>query len=191
MYEIKFLKEFLCNPARVGAVAPSSRSLAQAVTRAAGVSDASIVVEFGPGTGAITEVILEEKQPDATFFALELDADFVETLHERFPGVTVHNDSAQNTRQYLERAGHDACDCIVSGLPWASFPEDLQDSLLDTIQDVLRPGGRFATYMYAQSRVLASGVRFRTKLGARFGRYRCSRIVWKNFPPAVVYHVQK
>ena len=191
LYVLKFLKEFVAKPVTVGAIAPSSKHLARAVTEAAGVAESPVVVEFGPGTGAITEAILPALREDATFFGMEINEDFVAIMGDQFPEVTVHHDSAENTRAYLEKLGLDACDCIVSGLPWGTFSKDLQDSLLDTISDVLRPGGRFATYMYLQSTLLPTGQRFKEQLRTRFGELFRTPVVWRNLPPAIVYYVEQ
>ncbi|MCP4641541.1 MAG: methyltransferase [bacterium] len=191
MYGLTFIKQFLANPATVGAVAPSSSILARMVCEAAEVADADAVVEFGPGTGSITQSVLDTLKPDAAYLGLEINPDFCEILANRFPNGTFYNDSAENTRTHLESRGLSSCDCIVSGLPWSAFPEELQDSLLDAVADVLRPGGRFATYMYIQSPYLAAGRHFIEKLGRRFGGVDRTRLVWRNIPPAHVYHIQK
>lgn len=183
---LRFLMQFITHPKSVGAIAASSGALADHVSDAAGVSGARAVVEFGPGTGVITEAILARLRPDATFFALEINDEFVKTMRERFPNVVVHKDSAANTRTYLEQSGHSSCDCIVSGLPWAAFEEELQDSLLDAIMDVLEPGGGFATYMYLWSIMLPAGRRFRRKLHERFAESGVAAAVWRNLPPAIV-----
>jgi phospholipid N-methyltransferase len=75
----------------------------------------------------------------------------------------------------------------VSGLPWAAFPEALQDQLLDTIADVLRPGGRLVTFAYLQGVLLPAGAKFKRKLKQRFRRVSTTRTVWLNLPPAFVY----
>lgn len=186
-----FLKQFLKAPRQVGAVSPSSSALAEMVTEAAQVADASVVVEFGPGTGVITQKIMERLPADATFFAIEINPEFVEVVREKCPGVTVFSDSAVETRKYLEQMGVEACDTVVSGLPWLAFDEALQDSLLDTILDVLRPGGRFVTYAYFISSLIPGGVRFQKKLHARFHNIGTTSIVWRNFPPAFVYRAEK
>lgn len=53
--------------------------------------------------------------------------------------------------------------------------------------DALRPGGRFVTYTYLQSPLLAGGKRFRKKLHERFSEVGETRMVWLNLPPAFVY----
>lgn len=187
LHTLQFFKEFMVSPKHVGAVAPSSKYLAGRVVEMARVEEASIVVEWGPGTGAITQCVLEKLPSDAQFFAMEISEDFVRTLAARFPQVVVHPDSAANTRKYLERIGAQSCDSIVSGLPWASFNDALQDQLLDTLLDVLRPGGRFVTYTYIMSPLMPAGQKFRAKLKRRFSHFEVTPMVWRNIPPAFVY----
>ena len=182
-----FLRQFLRHPGKTGAVAPSSEGLAELITDRAGLAEASVIVEWGPGTGVFTEKILQKKRPDALFFALEMNPDFVATTQARCPGAQVFQDSAANTRYYLERHGLRQCDCVICGLPWAAFDESLQDALLDTLVAILRPGGRFVTFAYLQGLLMPAGRRFRRKLKSRFTHVTTTRTVWRNLPPAFVY----
>jgi phospholipid N-methyltransferase len=161
------------------------------IVRTARVAEASVVVEFGPGTGAITEVLLPSLKPGATFMAMEIDPEFVAVLRERFPGVRIHHDSAANTRRYLAEMGLDACDAIVSGLPWSLFSEALQDELLGAAYDVLRPGGILVTYLYIITPATPGGAKFRKRVKERFSNTGASPIVWKNVPPAFVLWAEK
>ncbi len=188
---LAFLKQFLSAPGTTGAVAPSSRGLAEAITRAAGVSEAAAIVEFGPGTGVFTEVIAHTKRSESPFLAIEANEEFVDLLNTRFPDIDVVHDSATHVRTHLEAVGLETCDCIVSGLPWAAFPESLQDALLDAIADVLAPGGRLATFAYLQGCWLPAGVRFKRKLQERFSEVCRTSVVWRNLPPAFVYYATK
>ena len=188
---VRFLKQFVVHPGMTGAIAASSSGLAELITDEADLSHAEAVVEFGPGSGVFTERILQKLSSDATFFAMEVNGDFVTATQARCPDVTVYQDSAIHTAKYLKRQGHDACDCVICGLPWAAFPETLQNELLATIQTVLRPGGRFLTFAYLQGLVLPAGLRFRKKLKATFDRVTTTRTVWRNVPPAFVYCAEK
>lgn len=186
-----FFRQFIAHPKEVGAFAASSKHLANAVTNAAGVPDANVVVEFGAGTGTITRVLCTRLRQDATFFALEINPDFVKMCRNCLPGVEIIEGSAENTLRYLQEHGKSECDSIVSGLPWAAFEELLQDRLLDATVDALRPGGKLATYMYLSSVLLPSGRRFKKKLESRFSKVGHSRVCWKNLPPAIVLWGEK
>ncbi|MGI6460992.1 MAG: class I SAM-dependent methyltransferase [Candidatus Hydrogenedentales bacterium] len=186
-----FFRQFVAHPKEVGAFAASSRYLAAAVTDAAGVQDADVVVEFGAGTGTISRVVVTRLRADATFFSLEINPDFVEVCRKCLPGLEIIEGSAVDTPRYLKEHGKDFCDSIVSGLPWAAFDETLQDRLLDATLNALRPGGKFATYMYLSSMALPAGRRFRRKLADRFSKVEKSQVCWKNLPPAIVLYGEK
>lgn len=177
----------MAHPVRTGAIAPSSNKLADVISESARLEDASVIIEWGPGTGVFTERILQKKRPDATFFAVEMNEVFATVTQARCPDARIYQDSAVNTRAYLEQLGHSHCDAVVCGLPWASFDEFLQDELLDTLVTILRPGGRFLTFAYLQGLLLPAGLRFRRKLKSRFGQVTTTRTVWRNVPPAFVY----
>lgn len=192
MSTLSFMKEVIRANKSTGAIAPSGKQLADIVTEMAGVREARVIVEFGPGTGVFTEAILNKKAEDAYFMALEVNEEFVKHTQDRCPGVHVYHDCAQNTKKYLEMAGFEYCDTIVSGLPWTRFDDALQDEILEATYDVLEPGGKFVTFAYAVSPFVPSGRKFfRKKLVDRFGDVRCSERIWKNFPPCVVFTAQK
>jgi phospholipid N-methyltransferase len=191
MYVRRFFKQFVDFPDLTGSIIPSSKALAREVVKQAEVKEADTVVEYGPGSGAITGTVLENLKPDATFFTIEINHEFVEMMKEAFPDVDTYEDSAANTRMYLEKYGKEEVDSVVSGLPWARFDDALQDELLGALLDVLRPGGIFATYTYYPPQMLKGGRLFRPKLRERFSEFTISPIVFKNVPPAVVYKARK
>jgi len=191
MERFHVLGEFVRKPTSVGAVAPSSWRLAELITDAAGLEQASVVLEFGPGTGAFTEVILRKINPGATFIAIEANASFAEATRKRCPGVQVFHDSAVSVREHLEACGQASCDCIVSGLPFSSFTPTQQDEMLAAAHDALVPGGRFVTFAYVGGLFWPLGRRFRTRLRAAFSEVSASQTVWRNLPPAFVYRAVK
>lgn len=185
--KIAFLREFLRNPGSVGAVAPSSPSLAREMVRQAGVPEASAIVEFGPGTGAFTREIVAQARPSAPFLAIERNPTLARILQQELPTVRVFEDSVENLDAILQGQGLHQVDCILSGLPWAAFDEDLQDRLLKVAWRSLAPDGRFVTFAYLQGLLLPAGQRFARKIRGRFRQVTRSRVVWKNLPPAFVY----
>ena len=82
-------------------------------------------------------------------------------------------------------------DAVLSGLPWAVFPDSLQLELLEEIKANLKPGGKFATFAYVQGMVLPAAQKFRKLLKSEFGEVHQSPIVWRNAPPAFVYRCEK
>lgn len=188
---LRLFGEFLRMPGSVGAVAPSSSQLAELITEAAGVAQASVVVELGPGTGAVTSAIQRKLRPGATFLAIEANESFVGVLRQRHPGLPVYHDCAQHIRRCLEASGHAQCDCVVSGLPFTAFSGRMQDDLLAAVNGVLAPGGRLVTFAYLGGRLLPGGRRFRRRLLAEFPKVTTTPTVWLNLPPAFVYRAVK
>ena len=114
-----------------------------------------------------------------------------EAFTKKFPQVRAVEDSAARVGEHIERLGADNADCILSGLPWAAFNEELQDTLLDATAAALVKGGRFATFAYLQGLLLPSGQAFKRKLSRYFSEVATSSIAWFNLPPAFVYRCVK
>jgi phospholipid N-methyltransferase len=183
---LDFLRGFASRPRATGAIAPSSRELARMMVRPFDLGSADLVVEIGPGTGALTSAILQGLSEPARYLGLELNPDFVQKLRTKFPRATFHNESAEHIARHTAERGAPA-DYVVCGLPWAIFPDDLQERILGGIVQALRPGGMFSTFAYLHALRLGPARRFRRKLEGRFQRLEVSPIVWKNIPPAVAY----
>lgn len=186
-----FLVQFLFRPAGVGAVAPSSRHLAQAMVEWIDWSELRVVVEYGPGTGAFTADILARLPAEARFFALEINPTFCEALHRRFPELRIYRQSVQEVDQVCQQEGVSQVDAVLCGLPWAAFSHREQVAYLDAMFRVLRPGGQFVTFAYLQGLVLPAGRRFRRRLDEYFSTVESSRTVWRNLPPAIVYRCRR
>ena len=69
----EFLRAWLRNPAQVGAVWPSSPRLSAKLARIAPGHGAPVVVELGPGTGAVTAQVARRLSPEGRHLAVELD----------------------------------------------------------------------------------------------------------------------
>lgn len=183
----ELFQQFLKNPRGIGAVAPSSRGLARRMVASLPLNKASVVVEYGPGTGVFTAEVLKSIGPSTYFAAIECNAVLARGLRQRFPRLHLREDSMVNVEKILQDSGHEHADCIVSGLPWASFGAELQDAALSATARVLRPGGKFATFAYLQGLLLPPGKRFAQRLHATFPQIEKTPVVWKNIPPAFVY----
>ena len=190
-FNIKFVTQFITHPTKTGAILPSSENLCELITDMAELPKVSTVIEFGPGTGVITEMIMRKKSPDTIFFAMEINEAFVEATKRRCPDAIVYQSSAENASKHLGMHGESGCDLILSSLPWTTFDGETQQKLLDTIYDVLNPGGKFLTYAYVPGFVFPAAWRFRKKLSSKFDKVARSRVIWSNIPPAFVYRCEK
>ena len=152
---------------------------------------ADAVAELGPGTGPFTRAILDAIDPKTLFLAFEVNVDFAARLQERFPAVTVYPDSAERLREYFVQHGKEQVDAVLSGLPWASLPIEVQTSVMQAVVETLRPGGTCATFAYIHALGLPNARRFGKRLESLFGSVERSSIVWRNLPPAFVYRCRK
>lgn len=188
---VAILSEFVRKPTMIGAIAPSSAHLAKKMMEGVDFKNAKVILEFGPGTGVFTDEIVTRLAPGAEYLAVELNKGLYDEFRRRHPGAQIVNDSAENVREICNARGWSSVDVILSGLPWASFPDDLQDRVLDAVLDVLKPGGQFYTFGYHIGTWLKAGKRFYAELPKRFSVVERSQIVWKNFPPAFIVRCRK
>ena len=180
----KFVRAFIREPLKVGAIWPSSTQLSQVVANACEFLPSDTVVELGPGTGNFTELLLKRMSPSGRLLALELSAGNVEVLKHRFPQSDIHFDSAEHLANHI--SPHTAR-CVISGLAWGNMMPALQDRIMSAITNSLAPGGQFVAFAYSHARYYPTTLRFRKLMFREFARVETTPIIWRNMPPAYVY----
>lgn len=176
-----FLREALRNPRRISALAPSSPALARAMAAGLGPSSGA-VVEFGPGTGRLTEAILATGLPPDRLTLFELNEDFVRHLRLRFPGVRVVHGPAQTAPDLMGPVA----ERVVSGLPLLSMPPTLREAIVTAAFRVLGPKGELLQFTYGAGAPLSEGQMVR--LGLKMER---GPRIWANLPPARVLRFRR
>jgi phospholipid N-methyltransferase len=188
---VLYLREYLKKPTQIGAVAPSSEELAKVMLDGLDLKNARAVLEYGPGSGSITEHLRQKISPETKLAAIEINPAMAALFRERYPEVLLAEDTVANARMICDYAGIDSVDCIVSGLPWATFSESTQVKFLEEMMRVLRPGGDFVTFAYVHGFALPMSKRFANLLNEYFGSVSKSSVVWRNVPPALVYRCRR
>ncbi|MFD0598192.1 class I SAM-dependent methyltransferase [Catellatospora coxensis] len=150
-----------------------------------------VVVELGPGTGAITAAIQRRLRGQGRHIAVEINPRFAHQLAARHPAVEVVHADATDLPGVLAQRGLSQADVVVSGLPWAAFTASHQRNLLSAVLDVLPPHGAFATFAYVHTRWAPPARRLLRSLQSRFDEVLTGRTVWANLPPALVYHCRR
>lgn len=177
--EARFLKNWLKNPLRMGAVAPSGPMLARRMASYVDPAGSGPVIELGPGTGAITAALVARGVDPKRLVLVEYSVDFCRLLHERFPAATVvHGDAYTLTRTLAGRLSEPA-DALVSGLPLMTRPEPIRLKLLNEALGLMKPGAPFIQFTYS----MTSPVPLKSAL---FSAEPSERI-WRNIPPARVW----
>src|SRR5215207_3906356 len=135
------LGRFVRSPRTVGAVAPSSRALAEEMVQGLDLSGPTSIVELGPGTGVVTRAIAERLGPDAHALAIDVEPAFVAAIARRFPRVEAICASAANLPALLRERGMFPAAHIISGLPFASLSAEVTTTILDAVDESLEHGG--------------------------------------------------
>jgi phosphatidylethanolamine/phosphatidyl-N-methylethanolamine N-methyltransferase len=181
--EVRFIRSWLEKPLAIGAVTPSGRILAKAMARYVEPGIPGPVVELGPGTGPVTEALIEQGVAEERLVLVEFNPTFCQLLHTRFPNATVLQGDAYGM---LRRLGHGISGpaaAIVSGLPLFTKPLRTRARLLRDAYGILRTGAPFVQFTYAVvppiPKMLAGG------------RVEASDRIWLNLPPARVWVYRK
>ena len=179
-----FYREWLRRPLAVAAVSPSGRALAAAV--AAEVGEARSVVELGGGTGALTAALVARGIPNLV--VIESSPVFCALLRARFPGVQVIEGDANDAPQLLagSRVPPGSADVVVSGLGMLTRSREDQQHLLESMLELLTPGGHIVQFTYSLFFPAARGL-----LAAMGLESRRSSLTWRNLPPASVFVVRR
>jgi phosphatidylethanolamine/phosphatidyl-N-methylethanolamine N-methyltransferase len=181
--EARFIKRWLDNPKATGAVSPSGRFLARAMASYVDPDADGPIIELGPGTGPVTEALLERGIAQERLILVEYDASFCKLLARRFPKTRIVQGDAYRLAETLRPVLTEPAACIVSSLPLLTRPERGRLNLLRDAFELMRPNGTFVQFTYG----LTSPVPLTSRLsGLRF-RADVSHSVWLNLPPARVW----
>ena len=204
---VEFFRQFRTQFHTTGAIAPSSRHLARAMTRhIAEARGPANILEVGPGTGAVTRRILRLLKAEDRLDLVELNESFADLLRQRFQSDPVFKSAAGQARVHvcgIEAFESDVrYDFIVSGLPFNNFSPAFVEQVLEALFELRRRAESSpfsSTCMSRPLRMIVSPSAERTRLGeldrvvnAFLGRHGISRdSVFLNMPPAWVQHLRK
>ena len=177
--EVHFLRSWLEKPLTTGAVMPSSKVLARTMAAYVDPKSNGPVVELGPGTGAVTQALVERGVDPARLVLVEFNPTFCRMLRARYPAATVVQGDAYRLRHLLESTLRERADAIVSGLPLVTKPMRTRVRLIGEAMTLLRPGAPFVQFTYAMVPPIPKGLNgIRTE---------ASPLIWLNLPPARVW----
>jgi phosphatidylethanolamine/phosphatidyl-N-methylethanolamine N-methyltransferase len=99
---LRFLKSWLENPGRTGAVSPSGPGLAREMASRVDLTAEGPIVELGPGTGPVTEALLARGIDPSRMILVEYSEAFCALLEERFAGVKIIRGDAYTLAETLK-----------------------------------------------------------------------------------------
>jgi len=177
--EVRFIRSWLEKPLATGALVPSGKGLARAMARHVDPAVAGPVIELGPGTGAVTEALVEQGVDPARLVLVEANPRFCRLLHARFPQAAIVQGDAYGLRRLLHGVLSQPAAAVVSGLPLMTKPIKLRLRLVADAFHLMLPGAPFVQFTYAVGSPIPkrpAGV-----------VAEASELVWMNLPPARVW----
>ena len=179
-----FLRQFFEKPGEVASVIPSSPNLVNGLLQGYDFNKLKLVIEYGPGTGAITYKVLEKMPASAKFVAAEPNEVFRAHLVEEQLPIVIIPDYAQNIAPRVLK-DYGAADLVVSGLPCSIIPLNVLQDLFLSTNNLLRIGGEFRMFIYTHTLLMPKMHKMLAMLRKNFSKVETS-VVWQNVPPATI-----
>lgn len=181
--EARFFRGWLQRPLITGAVSPSSRALGRAmaayVPDPAAFSANSKVLELGPGTGVVTQMLIARGVPERSLVLVEYSSEFCKLLKKRFPDAEVIQGDAYAIGASLPQwIGVDPLEAVVSSLPLFTRPDEMRETVIGRSLERMQPGAPFIQFSYALTQPVKPA-----RIGARL---ELSPWIKRNLPPARV-----
>ena len=177
--EMQFIRTWIGKPLSTGAVMPSSKALARTMARYVDPAASGPVIELGPGTGPVTEAMVERGVDPARLVLVEFNPDFCRLLRTRYPRATVVQGDAYRLRRLLDTYIRSPASAIVSGLPLVTKPVRTRLRLISDAMTLLAPGAPFVQFTYAMVTPIPKALN-----GIKA---EASELIWMNVPPARVW----
>jgi phospholipid N-methyltransferase len=135
----------------VGAIASSSKHIVEKLIENINFETANIIIEYGPGDGVITRMILDNMKPDAALYVFESNKTFIDHLSEiKDKRLNIINDDAENAKQILKsKYKIESVDYIVSTIPFTLIEKRKRRRIIFKSHTLLNEKGRFITCQYS------------------------------------------
>jgi phosphatidylethanolamine/phosphatidyl-N-methylethanolamine N-methyltransferase len=181
--EVRFLRSWIEKPLHMGAVMPSGRVLARTMAQYVDVNSAGPVVELGPGTGAITNALIEHGIDQKRLVLVEYNPGFCALLRDRYPHAKVVQGDAYTLRDSLRNVLNAPASAVVSGLPLVTKPMLTRLKLIRDAFGALAPGAPFVQFTYSVAPPIPKSLPGVST--------EASERIWMNLPPARVWVYRK
>ena len=177
--EVRFLRSWIEKPLHMGAVMPSGKVLARTMAQYVDVNSSAPVVELGPGTGAITNALIEHGVDQKRLVLVEYNPGFCALLRDRYPHAKVVQGDAYALRDSLWNVLNVPASAVVSGLPLVTKPMLTRLKLIRDAFLALAPGAPFVQFTYSVAPPIPKSLPGVST--------EASERIWMNLPPARVW----
>jgi phosphatidylethanolamine/phosphatidyl-N-methylethanolamine N-methyltransferase len=177
--EMQFIRSWIEKPLSTGAVMPSSKALARTMARYVDAAAGGPVIELGPGTGPVTEALVQHGIDPARLLLVEFNTDFCRLLRTRYPAATVVQGDAYRLRRLLQTYVCEPAAAVVSSLPLLTKPLRTRLRLIADVMALTVPGAPFVQFTYGVMPPIPKTLSGITA--------QASNLIWLNLPPARVW----
>jgi phosphatidylethanolamine/phosphatidyl-N-methylethanolamine N-methyltransferase len=177
--EMQFIRSWIERPLSTGAVMPSSKALARTMARYVDPKASGPVIELGPGTGPVTEALVQHGIDPTRLVLVEFNADFCRLLRARYPTAMVVQGDAYRLRRLLQSYVHEPAAAVVSSLPLLTKPLRTRLRLIADVMALTVPGAPFVQFTYGVVPPIPKTLSAITA--------QASNLIWFNLPPARVW----
>jgi len=167
----------------MGAVMPSGRVLARTMAQYVNIKSSGPVVELGPGTGAITNALIEHGVDQKRLVLVEYNPGFCALLRDRYPHARIVQGDAYKLRDSLWDVLNVPASAVVSGLPLVTKPMLTRLRLIRDAFLALAPGAPFVQFTYSVVPPIPKSLPGVST--------EASERIWMNLPPARVWVYRK
>ena len=181
--ETRFLRSWLERPLLTGAVTPSGKMLARTMASYVDPRVPGPVIELGPGTGAITNALIEHGVEQKRLVLVEYNPGFCALLRDRYPQARVVQGDAYALRDSLGDLLDAPASAVVSGLPLVTKPMLTRLKLIRDAFLALAPGAPFVQFTYSVAPPIPKSLPGVST--------EASERIWMNLPPARVWVYRK
>ncbi|CCD87911.1 phospholipid N-methyltransferase [Bradyrhizobium sp. ORS 285] len=181
--EVRFLRSWIEKPLHMGAVMPSGRLLARTMAQYVDPHGTGPVIELGPGTGAITNALVEHGVDQKRLVLVEYNPSFCALLRDRYPHAKVVQGDAYRLRDTLWNVLNAPASAVVSGLPLVTKPMLTRMKLVRDAFAAMSPNAPFVQFTYSVVPPIPKSLPgVKTEASER---------IWMNLPPARVWVYRK
>jgi len=177
-----FIAAWLRSPLKIGALLPSSRSLARAMAAEVDIEKPGVIVELGAGTGAVTQALLQVGIAPARLVVIERDERLHALMSAQFPHLNVLCADAAQMDTVLAELGIAGISAIVSSLPLLSMPRLVRQAIEHHMLTLIGDDGLLIQFTYGPRSPIS-----RHQLRKYQMQGRRMKLVVANVPPAHVW----
>jgi len=181
--EMRFIRSWMEKPLSIGAISPSGKVLARTMASYVDPTMPGPVIELGPGTGPVTEALVEQGVDPSRLVLVEFNPEFCRLLRTRYPEATVIRGDAYALHRVFGRMLSQPAAAIVSGLPLVTKPLKTRVRLIREAFRLMQPGAPFVQFTYAVMPPIPKALTGVTT--------EASERIWMNVPPARVWVYRK